>query len=499
MLQHQTSSSTPTSLQPVQQLQQQQQQHFARGDKASVSVRLRKKKSEGNNVNNHRRLANSRHSGDFSFFSSAQLHQHHHLPAVPIRKKMEDETDANSKGDWAYITFPNGVPQVHEIQTNGEQQQQPQQQQQQVVTNGAAGPANRTPVKVVTREVPGILPLNPRLFASSHALNNNEVIIPHPNQPPSYEQARKRQSGDFSHFRHQRQLSVEQQQRLYNGGGSQQQQQQQQQNRRQSMDPSQMRKSTKGFLETDLNSSPSTRRHHYRRKSEQHHHHHSNNNNKSSKRCSGEFQFTQPQQQQQQQEQEEVVVMRRQPGLGRRAATQIEIEQKRKNSYNAALYKSQENLVKVSIVRSSFRPFRQPRLCMKLKVTLNHSPPLSFVGGLLLHNSSSASLGLKCHFFLRLFSLPQLERTRDRRLPFTTFLIKVLYPGTSLRLGGETNFSAWDEQEKLDADLFVIIAARNHDKLSLCRLQAIAKLVEPESWAQVSLLVCFRDIFSGPN
>lgn len=39
---------------------------------------------------------------------------------------------------------------------------------------------------------------------------------------------------------------------------------------------------------------------------------------------------------------------RRPVGLGRRAATQIEIEQRKKNSYNAAMYKSQENLVKVS-------------------------------------------------------------------------------------------------------------------------------------------------------
>ena len=42
----------------------------------------------------------------------------------------------------------------------------------------------------------------------------------------------------------------------------------------------------------------------------------------------------------------EVVNMPRPPGLGRRAVTQIQLNHK-KNSYNSAVCKSQENLVKV--------------------------------------------------------------------------------------------------------------------------------------------------------
>ena len=78
---------------------------FVRGDKSSASVRLRTKKCEGaSNPGNGKKR--NRHSGDFSFFSSSKSEQTN-SSVSPTRG-----TDVKKGGDWAYITFPNGVPTV---------------------------------------------------------------------------------------------------------------------------------------------------------------------------------------------------------------------------------------------------------------------------------------------------------------------------------------------------------------------------------------------------
>ncbi len=76
--------------------------NFIRGDKASASVRLRSKKTTEANGGGGAKKKN-RHSGDFSFFKGG---------GHALKKDQKDE------GDWAFITFQNGVPTVQDIQTN---------------------------------------------------------------------------------------------------------------------------------------------------------------------------------------------------------------------------------------------------------------------------------------------------------------------------------------------------------------------------------------------
>ena len=83
--------------------------NFNRGDKASVSVRLRSKKTVAESSGVKKR---NRHSGDFSFFKHQNSNNAHNS------NNHEDETDKKDGGDWAYITFQNGVPTVQDIKTN---------------------------------------------------------------------------------------------------------------------------------------------------------------------------------------------------------------------------------------------------------------------------------------------------------------------------------------------------------------------------------------------
>lgn len=71
---------------------------FQRGDKATSSVKLRRKREDGQQG----RKTKSRHSGDFSFFAGGR------------RGDLHAEM-VNNGGDFDYITFPNGVPFVHEL------------------------------------------------------------------------------------------------------------------------------------------------------------------------------------------------------------------------------------------------------------------------------------------------------------------------------------------------------------------------------------------------
>jgi len=94
--------------------------NFTRGDKASVSVRLRSNKTKTDNPGVKKR---NRHSGDFSFFKHSNNKESNNEKANNNQNNGEndhDTTDGNKKenGDWAYITFENGVPTVQDIQTN---------------------------------------------------------------------------------------------------------------------------------------------------------------------------------------------------------------------------------------------------------------------------------------------------------------------------------------------------------------------------------------------
>ena len=81
--------------------------NFTRGQPASVSVRLRNKKNPTHEVKKR-----NRHSGDFSFFKHGN-NQNNQIT------EPADEVDGKKEGgDWAYITFQNGVPTVQDIKTN---------------------------------------------------------------------------------------------------------------------------------------------------------------------------------------------------------------------------------------------------------------------------------------------------------------------------------------------------------------------------------------------
>lgn len=157
---------------------------FLRGDKVSASVRIRSKKHEallnggaaqGQNVCKKR----NRHSGDFSFFNHSSSTKNvnvvasksisNNLGDVIEGDRSSSETESQGAkdggGDWAYITFPNGVPTVREIKTNGGVAsgaggvsniiQRPD------VTNVTNGMCQAQPIKVVTRNVPGMsIPFN---------------------------------------------------------------------------------------------------------------------------------------------------------------------------------------------------------------------------------------------------------------------------------------------------------------------------------------------------
>ena len=158
---------------------------FLRGDKASASVRIRSKKHEallnggpqpGQNICKKR----NRHSGDFSFFNHNSSSKNVNLVASKLsgnsmqdviegdRSSSEKESEGmkDGGGDWAYITFPNGVPTVREIKTNGGAQTNGSGapnivQRDPDVTNVANGIKKAQPVKVVTKNVPGVsIPFN---------------------------------------------------------------------------------------------------------------------------------------------------------------------------------------------------------------------------------------------------------------------------------------------------------------------------------------------------
>ena len=117
-------------------------QNFVRGDKATSSVKLRRKKEEGQT------RKKNRHSGDFSFFAN---------------KKVEVQETVNNRSDFDYITFPNGVPMLHELRV-GAGLQQPTSLDHLFIPS---------PAKVMVRDVPRRNLQSSRAVSSS-AFNINE-------------------------------------------------------------------------------------------------------------------------------------------------------------------------------------------------------------------------------------------------------------------------------------------------------------------------------------
>lgn len=325
---------------------------FVRGEKGTSSVRLRKKKDESNQGGKKK----NRHSGDFGFFSPK---------AADGRREQVQAHERNARktddlGDWNYITFPNGVPTVHELKTNINSANLP----------GVKEPL-ATPVKVTMREVPGMTPVKPRTNLNSCKAVSSSVMNVN------------RQSGDFT------QMNLHQ----YPAGGRQEEPvRRRPHGRSQSQQPN---RNSRVIEDSSHGSHPPAYLHvtptrpcsqQPKRLTEA-----------QTKRCSDEFEFkkvmyrssgdfSQLQQVLSQElckEEERHIVGKmiskelhgdtgsegseesgifstgssqdsprkeaRKPGLGRRAITQLNIQQNpRKNSYNHALAKSQENLVKVS-------------------------------------------------------------------------------------------------------------------------------------------------------
>lgn len=355
--------------------------NFTRGDKASVSVRLRSKKVVSEAANAKKR---NRHSGDFSFFK-------HNHPAVhqntAINNGFEDETDGKKEGgDWAYITFQNGVPTVQDIKTNvGPVSAKEPVGHHHVVVNGAT-PIPR-PVKVINHMQP----------------------------PPIWQPQNKRMSGDFSMFAHQATPMHYQQAPPITRQATPAalaMRQQQSPNRRSP-------KKTSPLATNNVQPRPNVM---YRRRSDQNNGGHGGValHGGVAKRCSGEFDFSQRQNRRSSSdysllmqsavatpyERDEPKVatppsvvrvqvnypknerpksmifnastgspdivrgtpvkedqpLPRPQGLGRRSVTQINIK---RNSYSSAMCKSQENLVKVS---TSFKILQFPNFLSRLLI-----------------------------------------------------------------------------------------------------------------------------------
>ena len=286
--------------------------NFARGDKASASVRLRSKSRKGGNGETNRagersRLL-SRHSGDFGHFNAASK-----MELVPAGESSGQPTD----NDWAYITYPNGVPTVQEVRELTASE----------AATAASEMPKRTPIKVVTREVPGISLAGLKLSADVHNGGTDS-----PTSTASSSSSKNRFRGS-------------------NGRNS---------------------NSPAGVSAVAAKSSEENVR--FRRRLSEQPPNVANvasMASASSKRCSGEFQFVRTAKNglvsevtDSEQNNKEGGngggggapkcrtpnrgVAARGPGLGRRAATQVQIERgERKNSYSSAMYKSQDNLVKV--------------------------------------------------------------------------------------------------------------------------------------------------------
>lgn len=306
---------------------------FNRGEKASSSVRLRKSgerlehsSAEAKGASSGKkdlRLPNYRHSGDFSNFllpSRMSSRSSHIMMDSPTE---EEETD-----DWSFVTFPNGQASVQEVQAS-------------VVEDT---PSHPTPIKAVTHRVPGLsLSGNPNLEKLFSIGTSSSSSSSSKSKPMSV--ASKRQSCDLSNLGGTP-GAISSPNRLFAPNP-----------RRLSIDPDSS-PFVRNLVERD------SKRRFLRKKSDQ------NGTSSSTKRCSGEFHFvTKPVQQEKhllvtdfngssedntgknnaREDNNAPAIPQRnvRGGLGRRAATQLNIQVKNNtSSYKAALYKSQEHLIK---------------------------------------------------------------------------------------------------------------------------------------------------------
>ena len=340
---------------------------FVRGDKASASVRLRTKKSEGSAAAGNGGKKRNRHSGDFSFFSSKS--EQTNSSVSPTRGG-----DVKKGGDWAYITFPNGVPTVQDIKTN-------------------VGPVSqREAVLPIVPPVPMRGPPNPTAAAMLIPGSRASVHL-----PPGMLSRRMGSTADFVSLDNP---SPDFRPRpMVPGAGVVMRQRQQQ-----PLPPPHLYRNscyveppistsapkhvTQVTVSTSASSSPnvtarplSTANVIFRRKQPSPGNGVGLHSSAVAKRCSGEFDFVRHHHRSSlvlldspEPPESDVVrvqvrdgshlspdlvvnqqpgaeIANRVPGLGRRAVTQINIRHSKKNSYNAAICKSQENLVKVSETR----------------------------------------------------------------------------------------------------------------------------------------------------
>ena len=166
-----TQSSVPVQI-PVR-----QQQNFTRGDKTSSSVRLRKRRDD---VTQPGRKIN-RHSGDFSYFAPRKnelcVKSVENVCSNNIRQASDP---SDSEANWNYITFPNGVACVQEVNIG-----QPGHSHHQ---------CQPSPVLVTMREAPGVNQVKLR----SNLHQNRAVSASVMNLPEQHSQNPFRKSGDFS-------------------------------------------------------------------------------------------------------------------------------------------------------------------------------------------------------------------------------------------------------------------------------------------------------------
>ena len=337
--------------------------HLVRQQPATSSVRLRKRKDEaGSGAAAARR--NNRHSGDFSFFPAGRAERRESGPA------WQTETGRLGEPDWNYITFPNGVPLVQEVKIGMNSNSQKE-----------AGPA---PVKVTMREAPALTPIKQR-----SNLNANRVVSASVMNIQEQQNFAKRKSGDFSHCdsHNYRPVNSEMEESNVRRRPHARSHSQQPNRSSQPAGPSQCRQGDRPASQHTPTRAPPLPPAPTRNRKEA---------DNVAKRCSGEFEFkkmyrrsgdfnqlSQVLSQELDKAEEQSIVERmisrelqgdagsdggsaesgifstgssqespkkevRRPGLGRRAITQVNMRDRdRKNSYNNALAKSQENLVKV--------------------------------------------------------------------------------------------------------------------------------------------------------
>ena len=161
---------------------------FVRGEKSSSSVRLRKRRDD---VTQPGRKIN-RHSGDFSYFAPRK---------EEILVKTCDIQAQRDTGDWNYITFPQGVPAVQEVKTDV-----PPRHQHQAPGHHNNHQHQPGPVKVTMRDGLGVNHVKLRTnLNSSRGVSASVMNIQDHQHHQNY-----RKSGDFSQSTNLVALSCEQ-------------------------------------------------------------------------------------------------------------------------------------------------------------------------------------------------------------------------------------------------------------------------------------------------